>query len=139
MSAALSNLQKNRCSKLSSLQHSIYVQDPCTLRNVLKSQQAVYGLLKKIPDVDVQALPGNSQCCGGAGAHTVSQPEIAEKLLHDKLDAILDNDVAILATSNIGYGLHIAQDLRARHSYVEVIHPIQIIARQMGWPENFKA
>lgn len=120
-------------SKLSPLKKRIYVQDPCTLRNVLKSQQAVYSLLKKIPDADIQALPGNSQCCGGAGAYAINQPEMAGKLLNDKLDAIVNNDVAILATSNIGCSLHISQGLRELHRNVEVTHPIQIIARQMGW------
>ena len=124
-------------TKITPLKQRIYVQDPCTLRNVLKSHLAVYSLLKKIPDADIQALPGNSQCCGGAGAYTVNQPEMAGRLLNDKLDALISNDVTMLATSNIGCSLHIAQGLRAQHSHIEVIHPIQIIARQMGWNKYF--
>lgn len=114
------------------LQQRIFVQDPCTLRNVLKSQQAVYQLLKKIPQADIQALAGNGQCCGGAGAYAINQPEMAEKLLRDKLESVSNQNVTILATSNIGCSLHIGQGLRAQNLDVSLVHPIQIIAQQLG-------
>lgn len=113
------------------LKERIYVQDPCSLRNVLQSQQAVYNLLKKIPGADIQPLPGNSQCCGGAGAYVITQPNMANKLLHDKLDTIVANKTAILATSNIGCSLHIASGLRDQNLDVNVMHPIQIISKQI--------
>jgi len=113
------------------IQATIYVQDPCSLRNVQKSASAVYSLLKKIPQADIQALPGNSQCCGGAGAYILSQSAMANNLRQDKLSAIAANKVTILATSNIGCNLHISQGLREQSSSVSVLHPIEIIAQQM--------
>jgi len=119
------------------LQQRVFVQDPCTLRNVFKSQQTVYQLLKKIPAADIQPLPGNSQCCGGAGAYAIHQPTMASVLLSDKLASIVSNEVAMLASSNIGCSLHIAQGLRANNLHVSVMHPIQIIAQQIGHiPKN---
>jgi glycolate oxidase iron-sulfur subunit len=119
--------------KITPLKERIYVQDPCSLRNVLKAQKAVYDLLKKIPEADIQALPGNSQCCGGAGAYSVTQPEMANQLLNDKLTAITANQVMILATSNIGCSLHINKGLNSTHASTRVTHPIEIIAKQMGF------
>jgi glycolate oxidase iron-sulfur subunit len=113
------------------LNKQIYVQDPCTLRNVQKSHQAVYSLLKKVPNATVTALAGNGQCCGGAGAYMLTQSEMANNLLNDKLNAITANNVAILATSNIGCSLHIANGLREKNMTVSVLHPIQIIAKQL--------
>ncbi len=121
--------------QINALQQTIYVQDPCTLRNVQKSHQRIYELLKKIPQADVQPLPGNGQCCGGAGAYMLSQSEMANTLREDKLTAIKHHEVAILATSNIGCSLHIADGLRALNLDVAILHPIQIIAGQMGWKE----
>ncbi|MDP3678471.1 MAG: (Fe-S)-binding protein, partial [Methylotenera sp.] len=86
-------------AQIAALKEKIYVQDPCTLRNVLQTPQAVYDLLKKIPDADIQALPGNSQCCGGAGAYVITQQDMANNLRNDKLNAIRTHHVAILATS----------------------------------------
>ena len=120
-------------TQVSPLNQKIYVQDPCSLKNVLQSHKAVYDLLKKIPEADIQPLPGNSQCCGGAGAYTLTQPEMANTLRHDKLVAIKANDVALLATSNIGCSLHITKGLREQNIDIQVMHPIQIIAKQMGF------
>lgn len=114
------------------LKEKIYVQDPCTLRNVLKSHKAVYDLLNKIPHVDIQALPSNNQCCGGAGVYVITNPDMANSLRNEKLTAIKENNVAILATSNIGCSLHIAKGLRDEHLNIKIMHPIQIIAKQMG-------
>ena len=118
---------------INTLQQTIYVQDPCTLRNVQKSHQRVYDLLKKIPGADIQPLPGNGQCCGGAGAYMVSQSKMANDLRDDKLAAIKHHQVAVLATSNIGCSLHIADGLHEQDLDVTVLHPIQIVAQQMGW------
>ncbi len=120
-------------TNIEALNERIHVQDPCTLRNVQKSHQAVYGLLKKIPKADILALAGNGQCCGGAGSYMLTQSEMANNLLNDKLSAIKANTVVTLATSNIGCGLHIAKGLRKQNLTVTVLHPIQIIAKQMGF------
>jgi glycolate oxidase iron-sulfur subunit len=119
--------------QIQTLNEQIYVQDPCTLRNVQKSHQAVYSLLKKIPGADIQPLAGNGQCCGGAGAYMLTQNTMASSLRDDKLNAIKSNHVSLLATSNIGCGLHIANGLREQNIHVSVVHPIQIIAKQMGF------
>lgn len=113
------------------LKETIYIQDPCSLRNVMRSQKSVYELLQKIPDTDIQTLPDNHQCCGGAGAYALSQPDMANALLNDKLDSISNLHVSILATSNIGCSLHIAKGLQEQNLDVTVLHPVQIIAKQM--------
>jgi len=119
------------------LKQTILVQDPCSLRNVQGSHKAVHSLLNMIPQADIVALAGNAQCCGGAGAYMLTQPEMANTLRTDKLNAIKnatqDNDMTILATANIGCGLHITAGLREQNLNVRVLHPIQIIAAQMGY------
>ncbi len=117
------------------LQETIYVQDPCSLRNVQQNPKAVYDLLKKIPQANIQPLPGNNQCCGGAGTYTITQPEMAATLRKDKLLAIKNHQVRLLATSNIGCSLHIAEGLRQENVEVKLMHPIQIIAKQLGFSE----
>ena len=118
---------------VNSMSERIFVQDPCTLRNVQKSHSAVYALLQKIPNAEIIPLAGNSQCCGGAGTYMLNQAYMANNLLNDKLTAIKTSNVAILATSNIGCSLHIANGLREQNLTVSILHPVQIIATQMGY------
>lgn len=118
---------------LQPLATDIALHEPCTLRNVQKSHTAVMALLKKIPSVNVQNLSGNAQCCGGAGAYMLTQPDMADALLKDKLTAIDKSKSMLLATSNVGCALHIAAGLRAQNKAVKVVHPVTIIATQLGY------
>jgi glycolate oxidase iron-sulfur subunit len=116
---------------LTPLNQEVIVHDPCTLRNVQKSEKSVYTLLNKIPQASIKSLAGNLQCCGGAGAYMLNQPDMASQLLTDKVSAIQNTKASILATSNIGCALHIAAGLRAKNLAVVVLHPVTIIAKQM--------
>lgn len=118
---------------LQPLPQRVFVQDPCTLRNGQKSHASVYTLLKKIPQADVIALSGNGQCCGGAGAYMLTQTDMAQQLLNDKLASIQTHQVSLLATSNIGCSLHLARGLAAQNAAVQIRHPVQIVAAQLGW------
>lgn len=108
----------------------IAVHDACTLRNVLKTEKAPYTLLQHIPGVQIVPLPGNAQCCGGAGSYMLTQPEMAGRLRDDKITACLQVAPDYLATSNIGCALHLGRGLDAA---VEVVHPVLLLAKQMGF------
>ena len=117
--------------RLRALPRRVAVHDPCTLRHVLRQQDKVYTLLRKIPGVELIALPGNDICCGGAGLYPVTQADMAQRLLADKLDQLRRLEPDILVTSNIGCALHISAGIRQAKLDIEVIHPIELIARQI--------
>jgi glycolate oxidase iron-sulfur subunit len=132
----------NQCNwqhiTLAPLKKHIAVHDPCTLRNVLKSHQAVYDLLKKIPSAQISSLNGNAQCCGGAGVYMLNQPTMAQSLLKDKLSSIQTANCDILATSNIGCALHMGSGIKSSNLTTQVLHPMIILAKQMGFSSTFK-
>lgn len=117
---------------LQPLPHKILVHEPCTLRNVLRASAYPYKLLERIPQAQVVPLAGNDQCCGAAGTYFLDQPEISAALLEDKVTALKAGQACYLATSNVGCALHIAARLRRAGLGIEVIHPVTLIARQMG-------
>ncbi len=111
----------------------IAVHDPCTLRNVLRAEQAPYRLLARIPQAEIVPLAGNDQCCGAAGLYVYDQPEMAGRLMSDKIAAIQASGARYIATSNIGCALGLVNGLRAAGLAVEVVHPVTLLARQMGF------
>jgi glycolate oxidase iron-sulfur subunit len=119
-------------TRLQPLPHKILVHEPCTLRNVLRASAYAYKLLERIPQAQVVPLAGNDQCCGAAGTYFLDQPEISAALLEDKVTALKAGQACYLATSNVGCALHIAAGLRQAGLGIEVIHPVTLVARQMG-------
>ncbi len=119
--------------QLSPLWQTIAVHEPCSSRNVLHDQDAAYLLLQRIPGVSLMPLAGNDQCCGAAGSYALSQPEMADLLLRDKIEAIKASGAQIIATSNPGCAMHLAAGLRAEGMAIEVLHPVHLVARQMGY------
>ena len=118
---------------LASLDKTIAVQDPCTLRNVLRGQEHVYTLLGRIPQARIVPLPENQFCCGGAGAYMLTQPAMAGRLRDDKLTPLQQLAPDILATSNVGCALHVGAGMRSLGMGAEVVHPVSLIDRQ--WPD----
>lgn len=114
------------------LDKKIAVHDPCSLRNVLGDQAFPYLLLQHIPDAQLIFLADNDQCCGAAGTYFIKQPELAARLLDDKIDTIIQSGAQLLVTSNVGCSMHIAGRLRETGIDIEVVHPVTLLARQMG-------
>lgn len=112
----------------------VAVHEPCTLRNVLRSQQAVYELLERLPGVSASPLAGNGHCCGAAGAYLVTQPDIADRLLQAKLDAIAASGAGVVVTSNVGCAAHLRAGLERAGSAVRVLHPASLAAA--AWKEK---
>lgn len=116
------------------LPHKIAVHEPCSLRNVLRGSAHPYALLARIPGAQIAPLAGNDQCCGAAGTYFLDQPEMARALLRDKITMLDASGARYLATSNVGCAMHIASALRETGSEIEVLHPVTLLARQMGMP-----
>jgi len=119
---------------LRSLDAKVAVHLPCTQRNVTGGGDAVTALLRKIPGARIEALDVQHNCCGAAGTYFVSQPDMADRLLDHKLDALAAAKPDFLVSSNIGCTLHIAAGLRRRGLTVPVLHPLALVARQ--WPSG---
>jgi glycolate oxidase iron-sulfur subunit len=97
----------------------VAVQDPCHLRHVQKTHQAVRKVLA--PYVEVVELDDEGLCCGAGGAYAVLHSDLAADIRARKLDAIDRSGAGVVASANPGCAMHLAA------AGVTVRHPIEII------------
>ncbi len=114
-----------------SLNTPISIHLPCTQRNVLKQSATPFELLELIPSLKSTPLAGNNHCCGAAGSYMLEQPQMAQQLRQDKLDALQQGQSQIVVSSNIGCAMYLAAGIRQQGLDVEVIHPISLLVRQL--------
>ena len=107
----------------------VLVHEPCSHRNLLGGNGAVYRLLARIPEIEVLALPDNGTCCGAAGTYMLEQPAMAELLQADKIAAIAALAPATVVTTNGGCALHLLAGIRAAGVDAELCHPVEVLAR----------
>ena len=98
-------------------------QAPCSLQHGQRSSTAgkVEALLRAA-GCELVATRNPTLCCGSAGTYSILQPELARELRTRKLDSLLGDQPAVIATANIGCLEHLRQA-----SPVPVRHWIEIV------------
>ena len=81
-------------------------QSPCTLQHGQRLNGAVESLLKKL-GFELTPVSHSHLCCGSAGVYSLLQPQLAERLLQNKLAALEGGQPDIIATANIGCQIHL--------------------------------
>ena len=98
-------------------------QAPCSLQHGQRSSTAgKVEVLLHAAGCDLVATRNPTLCCGSAGTYSILQPEIARELRTRKLDSLLGDQPALIATANIGCLEHLRQA-----SAVPVRHWIEIV------------
>lgn len=116
---------------LGSLEISVALHTPCSLRHHLKMPWAPENLLKRIPGVKL-LKPVNPDCCGAAGSFLLQQPEIADSLRDASVSEIERMGVEYLATGNTGCAMHLASGLRESGADIKTVYPVQLIEMSMN-------
>lgn len=122
---ALSELEPRPLNK------RVAIHTPCSMRSVLNDQSAPQRLLQQIPAVDLIRLPENGLCCGASGLYLLTNPRSADALREDKINSLQQSQAEILITSNTGCALHLAAGIREAGMKVEVLHPVELLSRQL--------
>lgn len=94
---------------------------PCTLQHGQPLAGVVEDILQRL-GFDLAQTRDKHLCCGSAGTYSILQPEMSQRLLKNKLDALTMDDPALIATANIGCQLHLATE-----SAVPVHHWIELV------------
>jgi glycolate oxidase iron-sulfur subunit len=79
---------------------------PCSLQHGLKQKGIVEAILREA-GFSLAFVPDSHVCCGSAGTYSILQPELAGRLLANKVQALESGGAEAICTSNIGCLLHI--------------------------------
>ena len=106
----------------------VAVHEPCSQRNVLKNQQAVYALLQKIPGLSIAELADNHICCGAGGSYMLTHPDNAAQLRALKHQAITDTAADVVVSGNFGCAVYLND---YPETTIRVEHPLVLLAGQL--------
>lgn len=113
---------------------SVAYHDACHLAHGQRLREEPRALLSAIPGLTLVELPDSGLCCGSAGVYNLFEPEVADRLLAAKIQCIVEAGARTVATGNPGCLLQIAKGCRARGLDVEIVHPVELLARAVDAP-----
>jgi glycolate oxidase iron-sulfur subunit len=106
--------------------------DPCHLVHGQRISAEPRALLARIPGLRLEPLAESDLCCGSAGVYNLLEPRVADRLLDRKVDHIAATGARMVVTGNPGCLLQIARGCRARGLDIEVVHPVELVARSIA-------
>ncbi len=125
VSEFLDNLVIDR--KMERVDKKVAYDDPCHLLHAQNIRTAPRNLLRIIPGIQLVELRDSDRCCGSAGIYNLTQPEMAERILEEKIANIIRSGAHVVATGNPGCLLQIQTGLRAKKLPVRVVHPVELL------------
>ena len=101
---------------------------PCSLY-AMQQDASLRSLIAAIGGGAIQEISGLG-CCGGAGMHLLTHPEMAKELAKPLVGKVRELGINTLLTTNSGCSLHLARSLSDAGLSVTVMHPIEWLQQQ---------
>jgi glycolate oxidase iron-sulfur subunit len=109
----------DKLPKINSDEPAVIVQDPCHLRHVQRSHEAVRLVMNQY--IGTIELDDDGLCCGAGGAYSSLHPETAAEVRTRKLESINRSGGTNVVSANPGCMLHLQQ------AGVSVQHPLELV------------
>ena len=100
---------------------------PCHLHHAQRVTRAPIDLLEAVPGITLVPLAGSDRCCGGAGVYNLRERALSWSILREKLAAIRESGVEVVATGNPGCLMQIGAGMRLAGIPARALHPAEIL------------
>ncbi len=109
------------------LAQRVTYHESCHLANVLRTRDEPRALLRSIPGLTLLEMADAARCCGSAGIYNLEHPEMAARLLEEKMATVPDA-AEVIAAGNPGCALQLAVGARREGRPLRVAHPVELLA-----------
>jgi glycolate oxidase iron-sulfur subunit len=99
-------------------------QLPCSLQHGQRLAGVTEAILSRL-GFTLTKIADPHLCCGSAGTYSLLQPDLSQRLLKNKLEALHADDPSVIATANVGCLLHLGAE-----ATVPVRHWLEILAEE---------
>jgi glycolate oxidase iron-sulfur subunit len=105
--------------------------DACHLAHAQGVRSQPRELLRQIPGLELVEPAEWELCCGSAGIYNLTRPGPAGELGERKADNLIATGADVIAAANPGCTLQIAAHLQRKGRPLEILHPMQLLARSL--------
>jgi glycolate oxidase iron-sulfur subunit len=120
-------LAEDKVESGAELDMRVTLDAPCHLYHAQRVMTAPQKLLASIAGIEYVQLEGMQDCCGGAGIYNISEPEMSEKLLSDKIGKVKATGASVLVTANPGCHMQLGAGMRMFKSECRVAHIVELL------------
>ena len=117
-------------------------QDSCHLAHGQKVRSAPRELLRAIPGIELVEMKLADHCCGSAGIYNLTQPEVSQQLLAEKMECVRATGAQAIVTANPGCLLQLRAGVERfgpgpsesgqPASGQQVLHLVELLDRSYG-------
>lgn len=114
---------------LGRIEMTVTYQDPCHLAHGQRVRSQPRALLTAVPGLRLIEMDSSDRCCGSAGIYNLTQPEMSQELLKDKMNSIAATSAPAVVAPNPGCMLQIQYGARRYGPALSVFHLMELLDR----------
>ncbi len=118
------------------IEMTVTYQDPCHLAHGQKVRAQPRALLAAIPGLQLTEMDSSDRCCGSAGIYNLTQPEMSQELLKEKMSSIAATSAEAVVAPNPGCMLQLRYGARRYGPALSVFHLMELLDRAYTTGEN---
>ncbi|HEY3059600.1 MAG TPA: (Fe-S)-binding protein [Chloroflexota bacterium] len=108
------------------------LQESCHLVHAQRIRAAPRQLLAMIPGLELREMDHPDLCCGSAGLYMVTEREMSERLLDDKMHDVATTGATTVVTANPGCMMQLHKGLARTGLQGEVKHVVELLDEAYG-------
>ncbi len=121
------------------LRRTVTYDDPCHLCHAQGIRAQPRALLRAIPGLHYVELQEAEWCCGSAGTYNISQPEMADRVLAEKMARIRETGATTIVSANPGCMLQLEAGLRRFGMAGRVVQVTQLLDESYRRGDSYEA